>query len=216
MSLSREEWEKRKRMKRLTILCAIGILGLIILLLIISAITSLFSDDEEETEKTVYPEPVIEECFLTENPYSRSGEKLASVKGVVVHAAPDPGLSARKNREYYEGLKDQDKVHESVHFIVGIDGEILELLPLDEVSFASGEANENTISIEYCYPVLGGEPTEATYHSMVSLIKWLADRYDFGKDGVKRHYDITGKKCPYYYTENPAKWLTLEEAVERD
>lgn len=212
MALTKEEWIRRKRLKRLTRMCLFGITALLILLLIIFGIKSLFSDDEDSRE--IRPQPVIEERLLTESPYTRPGEKLVAVNGVVVHAAPDAGLGASANRDYYESLKDREKQHESVHFIVGIDGEILQLIPLTEISLASGERNADTVSVEYCYPEEGGKPTDETYQSMTALIKWLADKYDFNSDSVLMHYDVSGKKCPEYFIENPAKWLDLEEAVD--
>ena len=81
----------------------------------------------------------IKKDFLTVNPYSRCGKKLRGVKGVVIHWTGNPGTSAQANRNYFESLKDQTGNegvrYASAHFVVGIDGEIIQCLPLDEWAY---------------------------------------------------------------------------------
>ncbi|WP_252722954.1 N-acetylmuramoyl-L-alanine amidase [Treponema phagedenis] len=75
----------------------------------------------------------IEKQMLTVNPFSRPGQKLQEVKGVVIHWVANPGTSAQANRNYFESLKRQKKKdgarYASAHFIIGITGDVLQCLP---------------------------------------------------------------------------------------
>ena len=44
---------------------------------------------------------------------------------------------------------------------------------------------------------LSGKFSDATYQSLVKLVRYLADGYGLSSDDVIRHYDVTGKLCPY-------------------
>jgi N-acetylmuramoyl-L-alanine amidase len=55
----------------------------------------------------------------------------------------NPGTSALQNRNYFEGLKSQSlndpkAVFASAHFIVGLQGEVLQCLSLDEMVYHMG------------------------------------------------------------------------------
>ena len=48
----------------------------------------------------------IERDLIPVNPYSRSGELLSSIDGIVVHYTANPGTTAKQNRNYFAGLAD--------------------------------------------------------------------------------------------------------------
>ena len=54
--------------------------------------------------KTVQTPPEYETALLSVNEYSRPGDPLEEVKGIVVHYTANPGTTARQNRDYFEGL----------------------------------------------------------------------------------------------------------------
>ncbi|WP_262373146.1 hypothetical protein [Treponema phagedenis] len=58
----------------------------------------------------------IEKQMLTVNPFSRPGQKLQEVKGVVIHWVANPGTSAQANRNYFESLKRQKKKRSQIRF----------------------------------------------------------------------------------------------------
>ncbi len=149
--------------------------------------------------------------FLDINEYSRPGTALATVSGIVVHYTANPGTTAEQNRSYFQNLKDTGETYASSHFVIGIDGEIVQCVPCNEVAYASNDRNEDTISIECCIPDETGEFSEATYESLVQLVTWLMGRYDLGTDEVIRHYDVTGKECPKYYVEHEDEWYQFKE-----
>ncbi|MDY4430400.1 peptidoglycan recognition family protein [Evtepia sp.] len=136
------------------------------------------------------------------NGSGRRGERLSGVNDIVIHYVGNPGTTAQQNHDFF----DQPDTTVSAHFLVGLDGEIIQCIPLDEVSSASNERNGDTISIEVCHPDATGQFNQKTYDSLVKLTAWLCDYCDIGRDHVIRHYDITGKLCPLYFVEHPDAW----------
>ena len=148
----------------------------------------------------------ITEELLPINPYSRPGDPLEEVNGVVVHYVGNPGTTAEQNNSYFRNLATTGEPYASSLFRIGLDGEILCNVPLDEIAYCTGPRNGDTISIECCHPADTGAFTQATYASLVKLVRWLMDEYHLDTDQVIRHYDVTGKECPLYYVRNPQAW----------
>lgn len=148
----------------------------------------------------------IQEDLLPVNPYSRPGEALEQVNGIVVHYVGNPGTSAAQNHSYFKNLATSGETYASSHFLIGLEGEIICNVPLDEIAYCTGPRNGDTISIECCHPDDTGAFTQATYDSLVRLVRWLMEEYRLGPDQVIRHYDVTGKECPLYYVRNPQAW----------
>jgi N-acetylmuramoyl-L-alanine amidase len=174
------------------------------------------------------PMPRVERKLLSVNPFSRPGKKLAGVKGVVIHWVANPGTSALQTRNYFEGLKGQslsnpDAVFASAHFAVGLRGEIVLCVPLDEMAYHAGakvytpEAvsrfghypNNCTVGIELCHPAWDGKFTPETWASAACLAASLLKRSGLEPSaGIWTHHGVTRKDCPKYFVEHP-------EAFER-
>ena len=165
-------------------------------------------------EVTEMERPPLDVQLLTVNEYSRPGIPLDQVNGLVIHYTANPGTSAKDNRDYFEGLKNSHVTKASSHFIIGLDGEIVQCIPCNEWAYASNERNEDTISIECCIPDESGEFTRQTYDSLVELVSWLCFRYSLTEEDLLRHYDITGKNCPKYYVQNEDAWESFLEDVK--
>ena len=148
----------------------------------------------------------IQHQLLTPNPYSRAQKPLNKVKDIVVHYTANPNSTAQNNRDYFENLKTKKTTSVSSHFIIGLKGEIIQCVPLNETSYASNYRNKDTISIECCHPDKSGKFTKETYQSLQKLVRALIDTYSLDKDNVIRHYDITQKACPKYFVDNPKQW----------
>ena len=157
----------------------------------------------------------IERDLIPVNPYSRSGELLSSIDGIVVHYTANPGTTAKQNRNYFAGLADGSGTSASSHFIIDTDGTILQCVPMSEIAYASNDRNCDTLSIECCHEDESGKFTKETYQSLVKLTAWLCDTYGLEIDQVIRHYDVTGKLCPKYYVEHEDKWDTLKKDIEK-
>ena len=140
---------------------------------------------------------------------SRRGVKLWAVNDIVLHYVGNPGSTAKDNRDWYA----ESNCDVNSHFVVGLQGEIIQCVPLDEKSSASNHRNGDTISIEICHPDESGKFTDATYNSVVSLVAWLAKSCNLSVDHVIRHYEVTGKICPKYYVENDEAWAQLQADI---
>ena len=148
----------------------------------------------------------ITKQYLTPNDYSRSQKTLDSVEGIVVHYVANPGSTGWDNWHYFENLKDTHETKASSHFIIGLDGTIIQCMPLNEVAYCSNERNWDTISIECCHPKKNGKFTKETYKSLIKLCRFLMEEYDLSSSDVIRHYDVTGKICPKYFVDHPDAW----------
>ena len=158
--------------------------------------------------------PHFEVDLLDVNEYSRPGIPLEEINGIVIHYTANPGSTAQNNRDYFEGLKDSHETKVSSHFVVGIDGEIVQCVPSSEIAYASNSRNSDTLSIECCHLDETGAFTDATYTSLVRLTGWLCYRFNLTSEDVIRHYDVTGKICPKYYVDHPEAWEQFKEDVE--
>ena len=162
----------------------------------------------------------IDQQLLPLNQWSRPGRPLMEVNGVVVHYVGNPGTSAQNNRDYFANLALTHQTYASSHFVVGLEGEIIQCVPLSEISFCSNDRNDDTIAIEVCHPDDTGVFGEETMASLIRLTAWLRETFDLETDQVIRHYDVSGKECPRYYVRNPEAWeaflADVDEAVAAD
>lgn len=151
--------------------------------------------------------------LLTPNEYSRPEIGIDAVNDIVVHYVDEPGSTAMQNRDYFESLKDGSGRSVSSHFVISLDGEIVQCVPLGEVAYASNHRNHDTISIECCHPDDTGKFTDETYISCVNLCAWLCWAFEISPDHVIRHYDVTEKECPIYYVHHPEAWDALKHDI---
>lgn len=140
---------------------------------------------------------------------ARRGKDLSGLSNIVIHYVGNPGTTAQQNRDYFNS----DEARVSSHFVVGLQGEIIQCVPLNEISSASNDRNPDTISIEVCHPDASGQFTDESYQSLVRLTAWLCDIGRLKSGDVIRHYDITGKQCPLYYVEHEDAWTQLKKDV---
>ena len=155
----------------------------------------------------------INEMFLTPNKYSRPGIKLEKVTKIAVHYVGNPKSTAKNNRDYFENLKDTHERYVSAHFIIGLEGEIIQCIPLNEWSYCTNQANGYSISIECCHPDSTGKFNSATENSLAELCAYLCGKFGLTAADIIRHYDVTGKECPRYYVEHPDAWEQFKADV---
>ena len=144
------------------------------------------------------------------NGSGRRGEPIDRVTAIAIHYVGNPGTTAQQNRDYY----DQPDTPVSSHFVIGLDGEVIQCVPLTEKSSATNERNRDTISIEVCHPDETGQFTQASYDSLVRLTAWLCDEFGLDRGDVIRHYDVTGKLCPLYFVAHPEAWEQFLQDVK--
>lgn len=170
-----------------------------------------------EGEGVTVPEYVRAD-LLPENPWSRPGLALERIDGVVIHYVGNPATSAQANRNYFASLASgTEQTYASSHFIVGLEGEVIQCLPLTEQAYATPGRNGDTVSVEVCHPDETGEFSPVTEAAAVELTAWLCREFDIDPtEGVIRHYDATEKVCPRYHVEHPEAWAAFLAAVERE
>ena len=128
--------------------------------------------------------PDITAEMLDPNPYSRPQKVLTKIDGIVIHYTADPGASAQNVRDYFNNLATTHTTYASSHFIVGLNGEIIQCIPCSEWAYCSNSRNKDTLSIKV------------------------------SPDNVIRHYDVTGKLCPKWFVEDPSAWETFKSDVK--
>ena len=154
----------------------------------------------------------IQEMFLTPNKYSRPQIPLKEVKKIAVHYVGNPNTSALANRNYFENCKEGGR-YVSSHYIVGLKGEVIQCIPLNEWSYCTNQANGYSISIECCHPKSDGIFNDSTYVSLCELCAMLLKKFNLTTNDLIRHYDITKKTCPLHWT--PTKYQSEAVATAR-
>jgi N-acetyl-anhydromuramyl-L-alanine amidase AmpD len=153
----------------------------------------------------------IKQMLLTPSEYTRPQTKIEPT-AIAWHYVGNPNTTAIANRNYFESLKDSHKTKASSHYIIGLEGEIIQCIPDLEKSFCTNNANDYTISVECCHPDNTGRFTDETYRSMVWLGKYLMQKHGI-KNNI-RHYDVTGKACPKWFVDNPDEWEQFKDDLE--
>lgn len=210
---------KRKKEERIRQLLLAGLFfaaAVIVFVAVLVLCRTLFSKKKVDPKDVPVPENVAVN-LLTPNEYSRPQLPLEEVKGIVVHYVANPCSTARENRNYFEALKDQtgkNPTSVSSHFVIGLEGEVVQCIPLNEVAYASNNRNKDTISIECCHPDETGKFYDSTYKSLVELSAYLCVQFELSPEDVIRHYDVTGKCCPKYFVDNPKEWDQFHKDVK--
>jgi N-acetylmuramoyl-L-alanine amidase CwlA len=140
----------------------------------------------------------ITDAYLPVNEYSRPGDAINPTK-IAVHYVGNPNTTAKANRDYFAS----GKVYASSHYIIGLQGEILRLIPENEISYCTNQANSYTISIENCHPDSTGKFNDSTLNSLIALCADICKRRKIDPlTGIIRHYDVTQKCCPRWWAPN--------------
>lgn len=166
----------------------------------------------------------IDKQYLTISNYNRPGSMRSRTTAVACHYIGNPGTSAQANRNWFESLrtegpakekKEQKATKASAHYIIGLKGEILQMIPEKEISWCTNSANSYTISIEACHPDSSGKFTEATYKAYVELCADICERWGLDplNGGLIRHYDVTRKVCPKWFVDHQDAWERFKQDV---
>lgn len=219
-----KKWTTKRKNEIKHIIALVSAIMMVFILLLaggISAYHAIRQGNQEKQRKEIQKynvsEPNLEVALLSKNPNSRPGISLQQVNGVVIHYTANPGTDAMANRNYFESRKNMPDVNQnkvSSHFVIGLTGQIVQCIPLNEIAYASNDRNRDTISIECCHPDSSGKFSKETKQSLIHLTAWLCGKYGIQKRDIIRHYDVTGKECPKYYVKHPKKWEALRDEIE--
>jgi len=174
----------------------------------------------------------LEKQHLSFNPYSRPGEKLDGVKALIIHWVANAGTSAQANRNFFESRRAGKLGYGSAHYIVGLDGEVIECLPTSEVAYhvgsesytrftryclTPGNPNFCTIGIELCHPGADGVFSDLTLNAAGELCSKLCQ--DFGLNpykAISTHKAVVGwKDCPKSWVEDPGELQRFQKLVSK-
>ena len=190
--------------------------GLALIAIVVTVV--LLTCNKKEEYKSLYDLPdYVTEDYISVNQYSRPKIPLEKVNAIVIHYIGNPGTSAQANRNYFDGLSKQSgegATYASSNFIVGLEGEVIACVPINEIAYASNNRNSDTISIETCHPDETGKFNTVTYDSLAELTAWLCYHFGLDSGNVIRHYDVTGKLCPLYFVEHEDAWETFKSDVQ--
>ncbi|MFZ5797123.1 MAG: hypothetical protein C4563_08540 [Desulfobulbus sp.] len=74
------------------------------------------------------------------------------------------------------------KARVSAHYVIGQDGEVVQMVRHNDVAWHAGRANGESIGIEHVANTRGLMPTEAEYCASAALVRWLCDSYGIPVD----------------------------------
>ena len=203
---NRRRRRKQERIRRMILGGLTAVIGIAVIATAVLVTKRLIGRKQVDPADVAVPE-YVNVNLLTPNEYSRPQIPLEKVNGI-----------ALENRNYFEGLKDQTgskTTSVSSHFVIGLEGEVVQCVPLNEVAYASNNRNSDTISIECCHPDETGKFYDSTYQTLVNLCAYLCVEFDLKPDDVIRHYDVTGKICPKYFVDYPEKWEDFHKDVKK-
>lgn len=143
---------------------------------------------------------------------------LSSIKYIVIHYTANKGDTAENNAKYFHN---NAHLNASAHIFVDDKEEVLSV-PLTNVAWSVGgrkypdcsrtgggklygkATNANTLNIELC-GTSGYRPNEAEKKRAIALVKKYMKQLGIPASRVIRHFDVTGKSCPAYWTID-SKW----------
>jgi N-acetylmuramoyl-L-alanine amidase len=177
--------------------------------------------------------------MIKPNEYSRPSRKLKSVNAIVIHWPSWSNASAQIIHDYFYTDIPKEKRYASAHYVVGLDGEIAQCIPDDEIAYHCGSAkldpksgrvytdkarevfgeyasnpnlspNQVSIGIEVCHIDDKGTMNKVTVDSLVRFVSELCVTYSLDPSRqVLRHYDVVGWK------DCPRYWVNNLEAWNR-
>ena len=137
------------------------------------------------------------------------------IEYIVVHYTANSGDTAQNNLDYFA----RTKTGTSAHYFVD-ENEVCQSVQDTDVAWHCGSnnprhpycRNANSIGVEMCNSV--GAVPEATRAHTAALVRELMDKYGLDSSHVLRHYDVTGKRCPAPWVDDPAEWMEFKKMLE--
>lgn len=143
--------------------------------------------------------------------------RTSPIEYIVVHYTANSDDTAQNNLDYFA----RTKTGTSAHYFVD-ENEVCQSVKDTDVAWHCGSKNPrhpycrnaNSIGIEMCNSV-GGVP-EAVRDRTAAFVRQKMKEYGLDVNHVLRHYDVTGKRCPAPWVDNPAEWMEFKKMLEED
>lgn len=95
------------------------------------------------------------------------------------------------------------------------ENDIICTIPPGYMSYGVTGHNNHIINIEVCYSDPAGRFELDTIANIRRIVKKCMRDFNISADKVVRHYDLTKKKCPWYYVDNPSEWVRLHRMITK-
>lgn len=142
------------------------------------------------------------------------------VRYIVMHYTANNGDTARNNCDYYHRV---GGLQASAHYFVDEHGAMQSVLECDTAWHCGARAywhpecrNGNSIGIEMC----SRKRADGSYYiepetvaNAAALAREIMQRYGIDTEHVVRHYDVTGKRCPMPWVDDPAQWTAFKDML---
>jgi len=157
--------------------------------------------------------------FIACNTDNYRAGRTQPVRYIVLHYTANNGDTARNNCDYYHRV---GGLQASAHYFCDEYGAIQSVREGDTAWHCGAEAgrrywhpecrNANSIGIEMC----SRKRADGSYYILpetvanaAALAKDIMQRYGIDTEHVLRHYDVTGKRCPMPWADDPAQWTAF-------
>ena len=161
--------------------------------------------------------------FVSCDPSNYRAGRTQPVRYIVMHYTANNGDTARNNCDYYHRV---GGLQASAHYFVDEHGAMQSVREGDTAWHCGAEAgrrywhpecrNANSIGIEMC----SRKRADGSYYILpetvanaAALAREIMQRYGIDTDHVLRHYDVTGKRCPMPWVDDPAQWVAFKEML---
>ena len=158
--------------------------------------------------------------FIACNTDNYSTGRTQPVRYIVMHYTANNGDTARNNCDYYQRV---GGLQASAHYFVDEHGVMQSVREVDTAWHCGARAcwhpecrNANSIGIEMC----SRKRADGSYYikpetvaNAAALAKDIMQRYGIDTDHVLRHYDVTGKRCPMPWVDDPAQWTAFKDML---
>ena len=154
--------------------------------------------------------------FVSCDPSNYRAGRTQPVRYIVMHYTANNGDTARNNCDYYHRV---GGLQASAHYFVDEHGAMQSVRECDTAWHCGARAywhpecrNANSIGIEMC----SRKRADGSYYikpetvaNAAALAREIMQRYGIDTEHVLRHYDVTGKRCPMPWVDDPAQWTAF-------
>ena len=158
--------------------------------------------------------------FVSCDPSNYRAGRTQPARYIVMHYTANNGDTARNNCDYYHRV---GGLQASAHYFCDEHGAMQSVREGDTAWHCGARAywhpecrNGNSIGIEMC----SRKRADGSYYILpetvanaAALAREIMQRYGIDTDHVLRHYDVTGKRCPMPWVDDPAQWVAFKEML---
>ena len=158
--------------------------------------------------------------FIACNMANYRAGRTQPVRYIVMHYTANNGDTARNNCDYYHRV---GGLQASAHYFCDEHGAMQSVRECDTAWHCGARAywhpecrNANSIGIEMC----SRKRADGSYYILpetvanaAALAREIMQRYGIDTDHVLRHYDVTGKRCPMPWVDDPAQWAAFKASL---